>query len=298
MPLLTGDLDVATISSADLDVVKQQLTDLYTQDGGSNDTQVTVTLFQMLAASMNVTSSLSDSAVCEVFMEALTLGDFNATCTAAVSGDKYTFALKYPLEPAASVAAKTAEAKAFLVTYNFTDAMVAAAANQGRRRLDTLSVAGVDPPTTSVDAQVTIVVSVLGSDPDAYATLQSQSSTVQAQAGSVDASTVSSTLKASVPNLAANIAVTAPTQIVVETNAPPSTPPPSTPPLPPQSPPHSPSPPSSPPSLPLSPPSMASTTSPPPAAPPPAVPKDFQKTSDDVDIGIIAGGVAGGMAAS
>eukprot|EP00964_Phaeocystis_antarctica_P105840 scaffold70823_cov54-Phaeocystis_antarctica.AAC.1 len=157
--------------------------------------------------------------------------------------------------------------------------MVAAAANQGRRRLDTLSVAGVDPPTTSVDAQVTIVVSVLGSDPDAYATLQSQSSTVQAQAGSVDANTISSTLTAAVPNLAANIAVTAPTQIVVETNAPPSTPPPSSPPLPP-----------------LSPPPMA--TSPPPAAPPPAVPKDFQKTSDDVDIDIIAGGVAGGMAAS
>eukprot|EP00964_Phaeocystis_antarctica_P048595 scaffold28122_cov65-Phaeocystis_antarctica.AAC.1 len=91
---------------------------------------------------------------------------------------------------------------------------------------------GVVPPTTSVDAQVTIAVSVLGSDQDAYATLQSQSSTVQAQAGSVDAKKISSTLTAAVPNLAANLAVTAPTQTVVETNAPPSAPPPLPPPPP------------------------------------------------------------------
>ena len=118
-----------------LDEVKKQLVDLHTQSGGSNDTEVTVALFQLMAASMSVSSSLSDSAVCEVLMEALTLGDFNATCTAAVSGDKYTFALKYPLEPAAKVAAKTAQTKSFVVTSNFTDAMVAAAANQQRRRL-------------------------------------------------------------------------------------------------------------------------------------------------------------------
>ena len=166
--MLTGDIE--EISSSELDEVKKQLTDLYTQDGGSNDTEVTVALFQMMAASMNVSSSLSGSAVCEVFIEALTLDDFNATCTAAVSGEKYTFTLKYPLEPAAKVAAKTAQTKSFVVTSNFTDAMVAAATNQQRRRLDALSVAGVDPPTTAVDAQVTIAVSVLGSDPDAYAT--------------------------------------------------------------------------------------------------------------------------------
>ena len=237
--MLTGDIE--EISSAELDEVKKQLTDLYTQDGGSNDTEVTVALFQMMAASMNVSSSLSGSAVCEVFIEALTLDDFNATCTAAVSGEKYTFTLKYPLEPAAKVAAKTAQTKSFLVTSNFTDAMVAAATNQQRRRLDALSVAGVDPPTTAVDAQVTIVVSVLGSDSNAYATLQNQSSAVQAQAGSVNASTISTTLAAAVTNLT-GLVVTTPTITVVYTNAPPSNPPappspPASPPLPPQSPP-------------------------------------------------------------
>ena len=240
--MLTGDIE--EISSSELDEVKKQLTDLYTQDGGSNDTEVTVALFQMMAASMNVSSSLSGSAVCEVFIEALTLDDFNATCTAAVSGEKYTFTLKYPLEPAAKVAAKTAQTKSFVVTSNFTDAMVAAATNQQRRRLDALSVAGVDPPTTAVDAQVTIVVSVLGSDSNAYATLQNQSSAVQAQAGSVNASTISTTLAAAVTNLT-GLVVTTPTITVVYTNAPPSSPPappsppspPASPPLPPQSPP-------------------------------------------------------------
>jgi len=298
--------DIEEISSDELDEVKQQLTDLYTQDSGSNDTEVTVALFQMMAASMNVTSSLSLSAVCEVFMEALTFDDFNATCTAAVSGEKYTFALKYPLEPAAKVAAKTAQTKSFIVTSNFTDKMVAAAANQQRRRLDALSVAGVDPPTTSVDAQVTIVVSVLGSDSNAYATLQNQSRAVRDQAGSVNASTISTTLAAAVTNLT-GLVVTAPTQIVVETNAPPSNPPfqpPPSPPLPPQSPPQSPSPPSSPPPPPplpparppLSPPPSASTTSPPPAAPPPAGPKDGVANSNATTVGIIVGSVAGGLA--
>ena len=307
-PSLTGDIQ--GVSSAEINEVKQQLAELYTnQDGGGGDTKVRVTLYQNMEASMNISTSLSDAAVCEIFMETLTLDNHGATCTAAVSGDKYTFKLEYPLEPAVMVAAKTAEMKSFVVAANFTEEMAAAAANLRRRRLDTLSVAAVDPPTTSVDAQVTIVVSVLGSDSNAYATLQSQSSTVQAQAGSVDASTVSSTLKASVPNLAANIAVTAPTQIVVETNAPPSNPPfqpPPSPPLPPQSPPQSPSPPSSPPPPPplpparppLSPPPSASTTSPPPAAPPPAGPKDGVANSNATTVGIIVGSVAGGMAAS
>ena len=241
-------------------------------------------------------------------MEALTLDDFNATCTAAVSGEKYTFALKYPLEPAAKVAAKTTQTKSFIVTSNFTDKMVAAAANQKRRRLDALSVAGVDPPTTSVDAQVTIVVSVLGSDSNAYATLQNQSRAVRDQAGSVNASTISKTLAAAVTNLT-GLVVTAPTQIVVETNAPPSNPPlqpPPSPPLPPQSPPQSPSPPSSPPpppplsprpplSPPLSPPPSAPATSP---LPPPAGPKDGAATSNATTVGIIIGSVTAGMAAS
>ena len=266
VPLLTGDIE--EISSDELDEVKQQLTDLYTQDSGSNDTEVTVALFQMMAASMNVTSSLSLSAVCEVFMEALTFDDFNATCTAAVSGEKYTFALKYPLEPAAKVAAKTAQTKSFIVTSNFTDKMVAAAANQQRRRLDALSVAGVDPPTTSVDAQVTIVVSVLGSDSNAYATLQNQSRAVRDQAGSVNASTISTTLAAAVTNLT-GLVVTAPTQTVSETNAPPTTPPPLAPPSPP-SPPLPPSPPS-PPAPPL-PPSPLPQSTPPWTLPPPLLP--------------------------
>ena len=38
-----------------------------------------------------ISTSLSAAAVCEVFMEALTLDGYGATCTAAVSGDKSTF---------------------------------------------------------------------------------------------------------------------------------------------------------------------------------------------------------------
>jgi hypothetical protein len=60
-----------------------------------------------------------------------------------VIGDKYTLTLKYPLEPAEAVAAKTAEAKDFIVTSDFAEKMAAAAANQERRRLAGLSVAGV-----------------------------------------------------------------------------------------------------------------------------------------------------------
>ena len=70
---------------------------------------MTVTLYQTLEASMDITSDLPASAVCDVFIAALTLDGFNATCTAAVSGEKYTFALKYPLEPAERVAAPRAE---------------------------------------------------------------------------------------------------------------------------------------------------------------------------------------------
>ena len=256
---LTGDLQ--DISSTELDEVKQQLANLYTQAGVNSNTEVTVALYQLMEASMNVSSSLSDAAVCQVFIEALTFDDFNATCTATVSGSKYTFALKYPLEPAASVAAKTAQTKSFVVTSNFTDAMAAAAANLRRRRLDTLSVVSVDPPTTSVDAQVTIVVSVLGSDPNAYATLQNQSSAVQAQASSVDASTISTTLLAAVANLT-GLVVTAPTQTVVETNAPPTTPPPLAPPSLPKPPPGQPQ------SLPL----RLPPVSPSPAVPSPSSP--------------------------
>ena len=107
---------------------------------------MTVTLYQTLEASMDITSDLPASAVCDVFIEALTLDGFNATCTAAVSGDKYTFALKYPLEPAELVAVKTAEAKALIVAADFPDKMAAAAANlnaangQVGRRLNVLSV--------------------------------------------------------------------------------------------------------------------------------------------------------------
>ena len=293
-PVLTGDIE--EISSAELDEVKKQLTDLYTQDGydgGSNDTEMTVALFQMMAASMNISSSLSGSAVCEVFIEALTLDDFNATCTAAVSGEKYTFTLKYPLEPAAKVAAKTAQTKSFVVTSNFTDAMVAAATNQQRRRLDALSVAGVDPPTTAVDAQVTIVVSVLGSDSNAYATLQNQSSAVQAQAGSVNASTISTTLAAAVTNLT-GLMVTRPTITVVDTNAPPSNPP--APPPPPASPP--PPPPASPPLPPQSSP-LPSPSLPPPSPPPPLSPDGSETdTLTPPEGSSCDGGCIGGISAA
>ena len=277
------------MSSAELVEVKQQLAKLYTAQDGE-DTEVRVTLYQIMKASMNISTSLSDAAVCEVFMQALTFDDYSATCTAAVSGDKYTFTLEYPLEPAVQVAAKTAEMKALVVDGNFTEEMAAAAANLRRRRLDTLSVAGVDPPTTSVGAQVTIVVKVLASSsPDAYKWLQNQSSTVQDQVGSVNSGKISSTLTAAFANLrglpVANLrglAVTAPIQAPVdETNAPPTTPPPLAPPLappPPLSPlrPSSPEPSPPPPPSPLSPepspPPPPSPLSPEPLPPPPPSP--------------------------
>ena len=58
---------------------------------------------------MSISTSLSDVAVCEVLMEALTLDGYGARCTAAVIGNKYTFTLEYPLEPVVQVAAKTAQ---------------------------------------------------------------------------------------------------------------------------------------------------------------------------------------------
>ena len=270
---LTGD--IRDVSSAELNEVKRQLVELYTdRDGGG--TEVQVTLYQSMEASMNISTSLSDATICEVFMKALTLDDYSATCTVAVSSDKSTFKLEYPLEPALQVAAKTAEMKSFVVTANFTEEMAAAASNLRRRRLDTLSVAAVDPPTTSVDAQVTIVVSVLGSESNAYAMLQKQSTTVQDQAGSVNASTISSTLTAAVANLT-GLVVTAVTQTVSETNAPPTTPPPLAPPSPPSppsplSPPLPPSPP--PPRFPPAVPPQAPPSTPPPSllSPPPPSP--------------------------
>ena len=278
VPVLTGGIE--EISSAELDEVKKQLADLYTEDGGSNGTEVSVALFQMMMTSMNVTSSLSNSAVCEVLMEALTLADFSATCTAAVSGEEYTFTLTYPLEPAEKVAAKTAQTKSFVITSNFTDAMVAAAAKKQRRRLDALSVAGVAPPTTSVNAQVTIVVSVLGSDSNAYATLQDQSSAVQAQADSVNASTISTTLAAAVTNLT-GLVVTAPTQLPnVETNAPPT----------------------SPPAVPMSPPPPSPSPLPPSPSPSPPTPSppstEDPLTPDDDDDSQCDGGCIAGITAA
>ena len=221
------------MSSAELIEVEQQLAELYTAPGGERSvTEVRVTLYQIMEASMTITTSLYDSAVCDVLMEALTLDGYGATCTAAVSGDKYTFTLEYPLEPAVQVAAKTAEIKSFVVTVTFTEAMTATAANLRRRRLDALSIAGVDPPTTSVRARVTIVVKVLASSrPNSYEWLQVQSSAVQAVAGSIDANLVSNTLTAALPNLT-GLVVTAPSLTVSETNGPPTTPPPRAPPSP------------------------------------------------------------------
>ena len=221
------------MSSAELIEVKQQLAELYTaSDGERGVTEVRVTLYQIMKASMTITTSLYDSAVCDVLMEALMLDGYGATCTAAVSGDKYTFTLEYPLGPAVQVAAKTAEMKSFVVTANFTEVMTATAANLRRRRLDALSIAGVDPPTTSVRARVTIVVKVLASSrPNSYDWLQVQSSAVQAVAGSIDANLVSTTLTAALPNLT-GLVVTAPSLTVSETNGPPTTPPPRAPPSP------------------------------------------------------------------
>ena len=249
---LTGDIQ--NLSAAELVEVEQQLVKLYTAEDGEDtgvDTEVRVTLTQIMGVSMNISTSLSDAAVCEVFMKALTLDGYGATCTAAMSGDKYSFTLEYPLEPAVQVAAKTAEMKSFVGGGNLAEAMAAAAALLRRRRLDTLSVAGVTPPITTVGAQVTIFSKIYASsNPDAYPLLQNESSTVHDQVGSVNASRISSTLMAAVTNIK-GLAVTAPIQTAyAETNAPPQTPPPLAPPQPPLAPP-----PLAPPLPPLAPPS-------------------------------------------
>ena len=132
---------------------------------------------------MTITTSLSDDAVCEVFMKALVLDGYGATCTVAAIGDKYSFTLEYPIEPAARVAAKTAEMRPLIAAANFSGEMEAAAANLRLRRLDALSVASVGPPTTHVLTGVTIVVKVPASRVDAYEWLQALIRAVQERAG-------------------------------------------------------------------------------------------------------------------
>ena len=287
------------MSSAELVEVKQQLAKLYTAQDGE-DTEVRVTLYQIMKASMNISTSLSDAAVCEVFMQALTFDDYSATCTAAVSGDKYTFTLEYPLEPAVQVAAKTAEMMSLVVTATFTEKMAAAAANLRLRRLVALSVARVDPPTTYVLTRVTIVVKVLASRVDAYQWLQFLIRVVQERAGSVTASMIRAALMAA-PGSPWGLVVTTPALTVTETNAPPATPPkllpPSPPPLspPPPSPsappPSSPPPPSLPPRLPLPRPPSATPTA---AAAIDVLPT--LKQNGDFDSGLVAGvGVIAGL---
>ena len=112
-----------------------------------------MTLYQTLVASMDITSDVPDLPVCDIFMKALKLDGFNATCPVVVShvelgkaAVNYFFRLRYPLEPAERVAAKTAKAKALIVAADFPDKMAAAAANlnaangQVGRRLNVLSV--------------------------------------------------------------------------------------------------------------------------------------------------------------
>lgn len=246
----------------------------------------------------SITNLPSDADVCEVFMKVLVLDGYAATCTVAAIGDKYTFMLEYPIEPAARVAAKTAEMKPFVATANFTREMAAAAANLLRlRRLDALTAASVDPPTTHVLTRVTTVVKVLASSRvDAYEWMQVLSQAVQERAGSVTASMIRAILGAE-PGSPWGLVVTAPTLTVTETNAPPATPPKQLPPSPPRlsPPPPSPSappPPSLPPRLSL-PPSSAIPTA-------PAAIEDLPtlKQNQDFDGGLIAGvGVIAGLAA-
>ena len=73
------------MSSVELSEVKLQLAELYTApDGEGGDAEVRVTLYQVMEVSMSISTSLSDVAVCEVLMEALTLDGYGARCTAAV----------------------------------------------------------------------------------------------------------------------------------------------------------------------------------------------------------------------
>ena len=77
---LTGDIQ--NLSAAELVEVEQQLVKLYTAEDGEDtgvDTEVRVTLTQIMGVSMNISTSLSDAAVCEDFMKALTLDGYGAT---------------------------------------------------------------------------------------------------------------------------------------------------------------------------------------------------------------------------
>ena len=189
--------DIRNPSSAQIIEAKQQLTKLFNAAVSEvGDTEVRVALHQVMKASMTITTSLSDDVVCEVFMRALVLDGYGATCTVAAIGDKYTFTLEYPIEPAARVAAKTAEMRPLIAAANFSGEMEAAAANLRLRRLDALSVASVGPPKTHVLTRVTIVVKVLASRSDAYEWLQALIRAVQERAGSVTASMIRATLMA------------------------------------------------------------------------------------------------------
>ena len=154
----------------------------------------------------------------------------------------------------------------------FAAAMVAVASSMRRRQLASLTVTGVEPPTTSLGALVTIVVQQLAAKAGAYAAVTESQEEVMAATCDVDAASISNALAASdALATVAGLAVAEPTVAVAVTNAPPSVPPPASPPLPP-APPAPPvlPPPSPPPPLLLPPPSpLLPSSLPPPPMPSP-----------------------------
>ena len=238
---------------------------------------VSVMLYRALSVTITLESDMSDEQLCTVLTAALTLDAFDHSCVASSGGSGTTFLLESPLEDnLAAVNAKTAEMRAFISddAQPLPAAMVAAASSMRRRQLASLSVSGVEPPTTSLGALVTIVVQQLAAEASAYAALTESHEEVMAATGDVDAASISDALAASdALATVAGLAVAEPTVTVALTNAPPSVPPPASPPVPPAPPAPPVLPPPSPPPTPLLPPPSPLLPSPlPPMTPPPVPP--------------------------
>jgi hypothetical protein len=198
---------------------------------------VSVTLYRALSVTITLESDMSDEQLCSVLTAALTLNAFDHTCAATSGGSGTTFLLECPLENnLAAVNAKTAEMLAFISddAEPLPAAMVATASSMRRRQLASLSVSGVEPPTTSLGALVTIVVQQLAAEASAYAAVTESQEEVMAAIGDIDAASISDALAASdALATVAGLAVAEPTVAVALTNAPPSEPPPTSPPVPP-----------------------------------------------------------------
>lgn len=279
---VTGEAAAAIIDA----LASQYNTSTVARVGAAVSATLSIKLHQAISITMAIESDLSDAQLCTALTLALTLNAFDHTCVTTSGAGGTTFLIKCPLEhDLAAVIAKTAEMRAFVSDDSepLPVAMAAVASSMRRRQLASLSVSSVEPPTTSLVAQVTIVVQQLAATAGAYAAVAESQEEIMAATGIVDAASISDALAVSDALAAvAGLAVAEPTVTVALTNAPPLVPPPAPPPSPPAplalpaSPPPSPPPsPTQPPPSPLQPsplPRDPPPWSPPPLTAPPSVP--------------------------